>query len=272
MSASFSGRLVLGNLRPLTMIGSAGAAAALSAMLLLASARPAAAVDIIPIADAGDDLNAFLLVGEIREGDDAKLLNHLASLAKKRFTTAYLVSGGGDLVTGMELGRIFRQRKIRTVVQPVTINVDGMAKPLPGICASACALAFLGGTDPITNQPWRTKAGTAKLGFHSFRSTYADKVYTPQDMSDAVENAQRTAFSVIEYMQDIDLSLRFVPVMFKAEAKDMNWVSNLDATDKLGIHVINEALPREKGFIPSNRIAPAGGQNIAQHCPVEPPQ
>ena len=56
----------------------------------------------------------------------------------------------------MRLGRFFFENKIETAVETKTA------------CASACALAFLGGRDGATGKPQRTKASNSGLGFHSF--------------------------------------------------------------------------------------------------------
>lgn len=294
MSPSFNSRLRLAFTRSLTMMASKRAVvAAFSVVLLLALARPAAAAEIIQIPHNRPDLNAFMYIGPMLPGDDLKLLKHLSGLPKKRFTTAYLYSGGGSLDVGLEIGRVFRDQKIRTVVQPIegdesvlaglagilkdrNLNLpantsleDYLRSLKPGMCASACALAFLGGTDSVTGKPWRTKAASARLGFHSFRTSFdPGKIYTHESMSAAVQLAQRVAFDVISYMQDIDLSLRFVPVMFKVESADMNWISNREAL-LLGINVWDDQLPKDQGFIPSDRIDPAGGI-INTRCPVEP--
>jgi hypothetical protein len=57
-------------------------------------------------------------------------------------------SDGGNLVTGIQIGEVIRQRGFKTTVR------DGKR------CASACALAWLAGAD-------RTMEGSAKIGFHA---------------------------------------------------------------------------------------------------------
>lgn len=283
-----------------TALGLRRSIAGLAAAILAASmAGRASAAEVIPI-ESASDLNAFLYIGPMRAGDDLKMLSHLSNLPKKRFTAVYLYSGGGDLNVGMELGRIFRDYKVRTIVQPMmgneghlaalagvleqrkikTLEGEVMSKEQigqmlaglrPGMCASACSLAFLGGRDSVTGKPWRLKAASARLGFHSFAKRFPPGNYSAEHMSLAIQDAQRTVFDVLSYMEDIDLSSRFAPVMFKMEASEMNWISNREAHN-LGIEIWNDELPTDTGYIPSNRVAPAGGQNFAQQCPVEPQQ
>jgi hypothetical protein len=57
----------------------------------------------------------------------------LRSQTLRKNIAIYLASLGGNLYEGMELGLYFRQNRIKTVVE------GGQD------CASACALAFLGG-------------------------------------------------------------------------------------------------------------------------------
>jgi hypothetical protein len=77
---------------------------------------------------------------------------------------------GGNLREGMRLGRFFFQNKIETVVESKTQ------------CASACALAFLGGRDE-TGKPRRTKASTGGVGFHPSPASSTRTKITPPTIS-----------------------------------------------------------------------------------------
>lgn len=86
-------------------------------------------------------------------------------------TSVHFHSPGGNLIAGMELGRLLRQYKV-----PVYINETKKLETLrayddysdewrqttvKGICASACAYAFLGGIS-------RSIDKDSKIGFHQF--------------------------------------------------------------------------------------------------------
>ncbi len=68
-------------------------------------------------------------------------------------TMIYLNSLGGDLASGMEVGKMIRQAKLNTAVakntrnpdEANTIDLDAFSRVYPGYCVSACSLAFLGG-------------------------------------------------------------------------------------------------------------------------------
>lgn len=216
--------------------------AGLAAVLLLTEG--AAAVEVKKHSNDSKTLNAILLEGDIETGDDLKFAAYMSRLPNKKSTAVYLKSGGGNLFTGLELGRMFHDYKIKTVVEGDN-----------GLCASACALAFLGGIDKKTGKPWRTKSSTSMLGFHSVRQTFEESAYTAQDMTSAVEGAQRIVFEVVEYFQYIGVDLKFVPIMFKAPSHEMNWISNADAL-KLGIHVWDETA---QGMITVDALQDATG-------------
>ena len=78
-----------------------------------------------------------------------------------------LNSPGGDLLGGLELGRLIRSENLHTAVlkfrrHPLSGELIRESEE-PGSCFSACALAFLGGNR-------RELISESKLGFHQFSS------------------------------------------------------------------------------------------------------
>lgn len=67
-----------------------------------------------------------------------------------------LNSEGGDLVSGMELGALFRELGVGTAVGK-TVSGTGTLSTTeslqPGICSSACAFAFMGGVEREADEP-----------------------------------------------------------------------------------------------------------------------
>ena len=82
-------------------------------------------------------LNAIAATGTIEAGDSEKFLRYLRTLPGKPNTAIYLSSPGGSLIEGLKLGYLFKEMRIKTVVEGDRPN---------NLCASACALAFLGAT------------------------------------------------------------------------------------------------------------------------------
>ena len=111
--------------------------------LVLTTVCNAADISHMPIADG---LTGFIIVaGEFNPGDQKKF-----NLIAQRYTkgAVLFVSRGGNLVAGIEIGRLIRLRNFVTGVAPKTR------------CASACALAWLGGTQ-------RFMSSSCLIGFHA---------------------------------------------------------------------------------------------------------
>jgi hypothetical protein len=201
--------------------------AALAALVAGAVAQPAGALEISKHASDSAEVNAIQLKGKIDDGDTFDLKVYLSNLPKKPLVVVYLNSPGGNLREGMRLGRFFFDNKIETSVETKTA------------CASACALAFLGGRDGTTGKPHRTKAANSGLGFHSFSREFDNKSYSADDLKVVVQQTQTQVFLVAEYLKSIGADLDIVRLMLKAQANQMNYISNDEAL-ALNIRVWDE--------------------------------
>jgi len=191
--------------------------AALAGLAFATLAQPASALEISKHAKDNAETNAIQLKGRIDDGDTYELQVYIAGLAKKPNVVVYLNSAGGNLREGMRLGRFFFQNKIETVVDSKTQ------------CASACALAFLGGRDE-SGKPRRTKASTGGVGFHSFTREFdKDKNYSSDDLKTVVQMTQNQVAVVAEYLKAVNADLDLLRVMLRAAANEMNYLSNDDA-------------------------------------------
>jgi hypothetical protein len=190
--------------------------AALTALTLGAFAQPAGALEISKHASDSAEVNAILLKGGVEDGDTFDLKVYISKLPKKATVIVYLNSPGGNLREGMRLGRFFFDNKIETAVETKTA------------CASACALAFLGGRDDA-GKPHRTKASNSGLGFHSFSRDFDNKNYSADDLKIVVQQTQTQVFLVAEYLKSIGADLDVVRLMLKAQANQMNYISNDEA-------------------------------------------
>lgn len=85
-----------------------------------------------------------------------------------------LNSTGGNLLAGLKLGQIFRDRNISTFVGRAVKNdsINGLWRFLIGECYSSCAYAFLGGSNRFVPEE-------SSLGFHQFfwdpQTTYVNR-------------------------------------------------------------------------------------------------
>jgi hypothetical protein len=170
------------------------------------AAAPSVAMGFIvhPNAASMPAVTAILAVGEIEEGDVERLQTMLTSQPRRVTTAIYLASPGGSLFEGMRLGRYFKAQHVKTVVE------GGQ------ICASACALAFLGGHDNDGN-PWRSSSTNSKLGFHAFSTPGAPL----QDEGDT----QLVVSKVLQYGQDVDAPLELLVLNFATRPGDIYWLS-----------------------------------------------
>ena len=191
--------------------------AVVTGLAFAALAQPASALEISKHAKDSAETNAVQLKGKVEDGDTYELQVYIAGLAKKPNVVVYLNSAGGNLREGMRLGRFFFQNKIETVVESKTQ------------CASACALAFLGGRDD-TGKPRRTKASTGGIGFHSFSREFdKEKNYSADDLKTVVQMTQNQVAVVAEYLKAVNADLDLLRVMLRAAANEMSYLSNDDA-------------------------------------------
>src|SRR3954464_4322585 len=190
---------------------------AIAGLAFAALAQPARAPEVSKHAKDSAETNAVQLKGRIDDGDTYELQVYIASLAKKPNVVVYLNSTGGNLREGMRLGRFFFQNKIETVIESKTQ------------CASACALAFLGGRDDA-GKPRRTKASTGGVGFHSFSREFdKEKNYSADDLKSVVQMTQNQVAVVAEYLKAVNADLDLLRIMLRAAANEMNYLSNDDA-------------------------------------------
>jgi hypothetical protein len=161
-------------------------------------------------------LNAIMATGEIEYNDVEKLDRYLSELPKKKHIAIYFDSPGGNLLGGIRLGKYFKDHGIKTVIQGKSI------------CASACALAFLGGTDRNGNK-WMSSTTTSYLGFHAFSkgdgTRYADS-----------DQTQMVVAEILKYGYYVNAPMEIFIKQFSTPSHDMYWFSK-DEELKLGIKV-----------------------------------
>jgi hypothetical protein len=234
-------------------------AAMAGAMLGLVVAQPAPALEISRHASDSATVNAILLKGRIDDGDAFELKGYIAKLPKKATTVVYLDSPGGVLREGMRLGKLFHQYGIETAVGSKTR------------CASACALAFLGGRS-ADGQVKRVKASTGGLGFHSFSREFdKERSYSADDLKIVMQRTQDEVSGVGEYLRAINTDMDVLRLMVSAAANDMHFISN-EAAIALNISVWDEKTKRMVDPAPVlERLARARAETIAPVASLDSP-
>lgn len=185
----------------------------------------ASSMEITKHANDHKKLNAIQLSGLIEKGDAFKLKLYISELNNRKNIAVYLDSDGGNLMEGMALGRLFHNGKIKTVIEEHKL------------CASSCALAFLGGVNKNTGLIWRTKSSNAELGFHTFYNNFKpDATFSADEANLLVRVSQFIILEMISYFEEMEVNSNLLKKTLSTDGDEMYWVNNSEALD-FGFHV-----------------------------------
>ena len=177
--------------------------------------RPVCGAEIVASAIT-PEIQQISVSGNIQPGDEMTFL--AASVGTIR-ALVFFSSNGGNLVAGLEIGRIIRRRGFSTTVQ------DG------NTCASACALAWLGGTT-------RFLGPTSSIGFHA-----AYNINRGEAATSSVGNAL-----IGSYLANLGLPDRAIVYITVAQPNEMTWL-NVPQARARGIDVsllaVGPSAPRD---------------------------
>ena len=159
----------------------------------------------ISVAPTGTDLKLIVFRGEIVQGDADRFRDIVRTV---NIGAVLFESPGGNLLEGLQIGRAIREANFTTGVAP------------ENACASACALAWLGGTT-------RYMAPTALVGFHS---AYVEE--NGRVSQSGVGNALIGA-----YLNELGFGFEAVVFASTAAPNEMNWL-NIAKAQQVGIEVV----------------------------------
>jgi hypothetical protein len=150
------------------------------------------------------DLAVITIVGPLKLTDGDAFANVVSSR-----DSALIVfnSDGGNLLAGLRIGQLIRIRQFATLV------------PDSARCASACAIAWLGGTK-------RFMQSTALIGFHA-AFLIENGIVTETGAGNALVGA---------YLSRLGLSDAAILYIEKAHPDQINWLTKKDAAE-VGIEV-----------------------------------
>ena len=117
-----------------------------------------------------------------------------------------LDSPGGDLVDGLKLGLQIRKAGLRTRVADASTT-----PPSSGLCASACAYAFLGGVV-------RQVDGAARLGVHQFGDPSSGGALS-------AAGTQQLVAVIADYFAAVGANLRLETVALRTPPNQIHWLS-----------------------------------------------
>jgi hypothetical protein len=162
----------------------------------------AAQIDILP---ANDGLVLVMISGKIEFRDDVDYRLKTMGVPKAIVT---FNSPGGNLDAGLNIGRQIREQGFATLVGTK-------------LCASACALAWLGGSR-------RYLLSNASIGFHA--AYISDGNYKKES---GLANAL-----VGSYLTRLGLSDKAITYITSAHPEELNWL-DLKSASQLGIEVLS---------------------------------
>jgi hypothetical protein len=185
----------------------------LSVVIALGAVRSTEAAQIERF-NFGTDKFGILINGEFEAGDEKKFANLAMSISD---AIVVFNSVGGNLVTGIEIGKAIRLKGFDTLV------------PSHTRCASACALAWLGGQIRATSDG-------ALIGFHAAFDRESGEVT-------AAGNAVIGA-----YLSQLGLPTSAVIYITSPAPEEIRWLTVADAR-KYGIEVtiLNDAKNQASG-------------------------
>ena len=150
------------------------------------------------------DVAIITVTGELELGDHLRFIKAVLPVGRG---IVVLGSEGGNLQAGIEIGKAIRLKDLTTYV------------PDDILCASACALAWLGGTQ-------RFMAANAKIGFHA-----AFRIQNGSPTESGLGNALVGA-----YLNSLGLSQRAVAFISSADPRSMQWLT-IENAPQNGIEV-----------------------------------
>src|SRR5262249_20076565 len=168
---------------------------------ILLVTTPAVAAVITVREQTPDRPSVVVVEGSLAAFDENQVAAKAASLCSAFVAFS---SDGGSLLAGIRIGEAIRRKGFSTIVP------DGQR------CASACALAWLGGAE-------RFIGTSGKISFHATYDPAADESGAGTDVIDA-------------YLSKIGLSYEAVIYITQAASNEMTWLNMSDAAQR-GIRV-----------------------------------
>lgn len=189
-------------------------------------------------------------------------------------TKLYFNSRGGDLASGMEMGRLIHSLHLNTGVgvnqrDPSLdgqVDLHAYSHVYPGYCISACTLAFLGGVSRLVDKDSTYAVHQVAMDCVDKREArarfpwvlLAGVNYCP-DLSEAVSMVQNASSAVVQYVRDMGADPLFITEMSKADPgainpltqeqldaykvnytfRTINWAYNTDANGQLFLEYSN---------------------------------
>lgn len=181
----------------------------------------------------------IVLEGEIDPGAAARVAEVLSSVGRDG-ADVYINSPGGNLLVGMQIGRLIRKAgastRIGTLAPDPAHAFAGKlgVKHVAGYCHSACSLAFLGGV-------YRYASKDDAYGVHRFSSNASP---TPVDL----DTAQVLSAAVGAYIREMDVDPALFDLMIE---RGRDGIRLLTAQELTRLNVVNNGRQKAEWSIES---------------------
>jgi len=173
-------------------------------LIILFSTIQTAALTFTTNKNYSKSYNLIYASGRIYSGDLYRLKQSVNSLPRNKQIIVVFNSMGGELNEGIKLGKYIYRNKIATAVQNSSI------------CASSCAIAFLGGRD-LYGRKMMILPSSSKLGYHSF--------YYKSSNSVKVSKIQKDLSNVVNYFSYVGASNNLMSKMLNTNSSKMYWIT-----------------------------------------------
>ncbi len=215
---------------------------------LLATPLSAAQIDVL---DAHPEGCTAMLTGQITAGDADLLRARLIGPGERPLyfnvtVTLCLDSPGGSFLEGLAMARHMREAGIATHV------------PAGATCLSACALAFMGGSqlgfeDGITRRFSRSLHASARLGFHAPQLDIPSGQFSEFEVKQAFRLALKSSAIIFTRLEELGLSRTFALAFFDVPDGRFLAIDTPDLAQQAGVTVTGTGpLPRR---ISADRLA-----------------
>lgn len=159
--------------------------------------------------------------GAFEPGDAAKFEEYLRGQQLWKNQRVVLNSEGGSLIEGIKLGQIIRKNGFRTAVSK-SVKTGEFFQPAPGICASACVLAFAGGVE-------RGASEGSKIGVHQMSRDYDNIAngapITVEHLKSSMSETQLLVGLTLTHFMEMGVEPMVVPLMVGTSAEDIRWLT-----------------------------------------------
>jgi len=148
--------------------------------------------------------NLIYANGRIHRGDLYRLKKMVKAMPRNKQTIVIFESTGGELNEGIKIGEFIYKNRIATAVKQNSI------------CASSCAIAFLGGRD-LYGRKMMILPSTSKLGYHSFYYKRSSRVN--------VSEVQKDLSRVVNYFSYVRAPNQLMSKMLNTKPFNMYWIT-----------------------------------------------